>query len=169
MKLSQPIVAVLAVAVLSWTSRAEELKPKSPLHRGTIHPSLVYLQPNAEQSFKVVLIATRLMAAAAPKQVTWSVNDIVGGNDTIGTIDANGRYRAPAVAPKPREIHIVAEAPESANRYLFATVIIGKEPPVYRGVHTWSEPVVNTDTGRSEHMLDPHGIAIDADGNLLIA
>lgn len=163
------ITAVFAAIAVAFAISAEELKPKSPHHRATIHPSLVYLEPGGEQAFKVVLVATRLMAAAPPKKVMWSVNDVPGGNETIGTIDENGVYRAPKAAPKPCEVHIVAEAPEAANRFLFATVIIGKEPPVYRGVHTWAEPVVSEETGRSEHMLDPHGIAVDNDGNLIIA
>ncbi len=155
--------------VFGFSAAAEELAPKSPHHRATIHPSIVNLEPGTEQAFKIVLVATQLMAAAAPKQVTWTVNDIPGGNDTLGTIDAAGLYRAPAQAPVPREIHIVAEVPESANRFLFATVVIGKTPPAYRGIHVWSEPVVSTETGRTEHMLDPHGIAVDSEGNLIIA
>lgn len=152
-----------------FNAASEELAPTSPHHRATIHPSLVHLEPGAEQPFKVVLVATRLMAAKTPQQVTWSVNDVRGGNEALGTIDAHGVYRAPAKAPAPREVHIVAEVPESANRFLFATVIVGSDPPRYRSIHVWSEPVISTETGRSEHMRDPHGIAIDADGNLLIA
>lgn len=152
-----------------FATLADELTPKSIHHRATIHPSLVYLEPGAEQRFKAVMIATRLMAAAPPKQVAWSVNDVPGGNDTIGTIDGDGVYHAPSAPPEPREIHIVAEVPESANRFLFATVVIGKEPPEYRHTHTWSEPVVSTETGRSEHLRDPHGIAVGKDGNLIIA
>ncbi|NUM53901.1 MAG: hypothetical protein HUU46_09685 [Candidatus Hydrogenedentes bacterium] len=161
------VVAALAV-VCAWAN-AEDLKPKSPHHRATIHPSLVYLEPGEEQPFKIVMLATRLMAAMPPKQVTWSVNDIPGGDNTVGTIGADGVYRTPAQMPSPREVHIVAEVPESANRFLFATVIVGKEPIVYRGIHVWSEPVISEETGRSEHMRDPHGIAIDKEGNLIIA
>jgi len=36
-------------------------------------------------------------------------------------------------------------------------------------VHLWSEPVVSDETRRTEHMLDPHGIAVDTAGSLLIA
>jgi len=31
--------------------------------------------------------------------VIWSVNGIVGGNSTIGTVDSTGRYVAPVVVP----------------------------------------------------------------------
>ena len=143
--------------------------PQSKHHRATISPSLVRLAPGAEQSFKVVMVATRLMAAQAPKEVRWSVNDIPGGNAAVGSIDASGRYRAPERVPSPREIHICAEVPDAANRFLFATVIVGDGPVTYRSVHLWSEPVVSEETRRTEHMLDPHGIGLDPGGNLLIA
>jgi len=157
---------MLAVALVTLGASAE---PKSKSHRATIHPSLVNLQPGQEQPFKVVLVATRLMAAQEPRQIVWSVNDVPGGNAEFGTIDERGLYRAPAAIPKPREVHIVGDVPESANRYLFATVILGDGPPAYKSVHVWSEPSISEETGRTEHMLDPHGIAITRDGTLLIA
>jgi len=36
---------------------------------------------------------------AANNTVTWSVNDVAGGNTTVGTITSNGLYTAPAVVP----------------------------------------------------------------------
>jgi hypothetical protein len=44
----------------------------------------------------------------SPNTVTWSVNDIPGGNSTIGTISAVGLYKAPAVAPNASVITIKA-------------------------------------------------------------
>lgn len=155
--------AVLAICV-PWS--LGQTLPKN--RRATISPSVVYRQPGESQRFKVVMIATRMMAASEPQEVRWAVNDIPGGNDKLGTIDSSGLYTAPAVAPSPREIHICAEVPEAANRYLFATVIIGNTPPVYKPVHIWSEPV-KKEGGSTEHLTDPHGIAVDADGNLIIA
>jgi sugar lactone lactonase YvrE len=162
-------ICVTVCAALVLCGGAAWSEPKSKLHRATIHPSVVNLQPGAEQGFKVVMLATRLMAAQSPESVTWSVNDVPGGNETFGTIDANGVYRAPATVPKPREVHIGAEVPDAANRYLYATVIVGEGEPRYRSVGVWSEKSISEETGRTEHMLDPHGIAIDRDGNLIIA
>src|ERR1700674_4833362 len=33
--------------------------------------------------------------------VTWQVNNITGGNDTVGRIDSKGLYRAPAAGSSP--------------------------------------------------------------------
>ena len=154
--------------VLSVMSHVALAQSASKHYRATIEPSLVYLQPGEEQRFKVVMVATRMMAAQAPQEVRWGVNDVPGGNKGIGAIDESGLYRAPSSVPSPREIHICAEVPEAANRYLWATVIIGDSPPQYRQFHIWSEPVEEGKEGTA-HLVDPHGIGLDADGNILIA
>ena len=134
-------------------------------NRATISPSLVHLELGEKQWFKTVMVATRLMGADVPKKTNWSVNNIPGGNKTIGTIDENGTYTAPSTMPSPREIHICAEVPEAANRYLFSTVIIGEGEPLYKPIHIWSEKKSDPDA----HMSGPHGIGLDKDENILIA
>ncbi len=158
-------LALLMLAAWMQTASAQTL----PKHRrGTIEPSVVNLTPGAEQPFKVILSATRLMAADVPKAAKWAVNDIPGGDDKVGTITADGRYRAPAATPSPREIHICADVPEAANRFLWATVIVGEGQPVYKPCGYWTEPII-PDKGRTEHLVDPHGLGLAADGTLLIA
>ncbi len=136
----------------------------TPFHRAVIKPSLVRLQPGQEQKFKVVILATRLMAAAAPAGVRWSVNNIPGGNAELGTIDAQGLYRAPAKTPVPYEVHICGEVTGSANRFVWGTVLLGDPSPAYKIIGTWGEA-----TGPDSRLKEPHGISIDRQGNLLIA
>ncbi len=136
--------------------------------RAMIKPSIVYLSPGEKQQFKVIMIATRMMAAHVPREVRWYVNDVPGGNPPFGTIDESGMYSAPDTIPTPREVHICAEVPESANRFLFATVILGSEAPTYRQVGIWSETLAKPGSN-SGGMVDPHGIGLDKDGNILIA
>ncbi|HQE81550.1 MAG TPA: NHL repeat-containing protein [Candidatus Hydrogenedentes bacterium] len=156
------VLALLLVANAAWG----QTLPKN--RRATIGPPIVYLEPGGERQFKVVMIATRLMAAAVPKEVKWAVNDIPGGNELLGTINADGLYRAPAKAPSPCEIHVCAEVPEAANRFLWSTVVVGDAPPAYKRCGYWSEPV-QEGKGRTEHLVDPHGVGLDADGNILVA
>jgi uncharacterized protein (DUF1800 family) len=40
--------------------------------------------------------------------VTWSVNGVAGGNPTLGTIDATGRFTAPATLPQPNSVSVQA-------------------------------------------------------------
>ncbi len=107
--------------------------------RATIKPSVVRLAPGAQQRFKVILIATRLRAASAPASVQWTVNDVPGGNAEFGTIDSSGLYRAPAKAPVPHEIRVRAEAEGAANRFLWATVLMGNPDPAYKLIGGWAE------------------------------
>ena len=158
-------LAFLLATLAAETALAQTL----PKHRrATIEPSLVNVPPGGEQAFKIILSATRLMAADVPKAVTWAVNDIPGGNNQVGSITAGGIYHAPTNAPSPREIHICAQVAEATNHYLWATVIVGGGLPAYKPCGYWTEPII-PDKGRTEHMVDPHGIGLAADGTLLIA
>jgi hypothetical protein len=40
--------------------------------------------------------------------VTWSVNGILGGNATVGTISTSGLYRAPSAVPNPSTVTVTA-------------------------------------------------------------
>lgn len=46
----------------------------------------------------------------SPNTITWLVNDIPGGNATIGTLNASGLYQAPAVAPMNNVVIIKAKS-----------------------------------------------------------
>jgi hypothetical protein len=164
-----PIV-LIGLSVLAGSAAATKTDPD--FRRAVIKPSLVRIEPGGQQRFKVIMLATYLMAASAPEEVIWSVNGIPGGNKKLGTIDPNGLYTAPKKAPMPCEIHICAEAPEAANRYLFATVLMGE--PSYQLVHTWSQEIKSEEPeleeGKSTGSLKkPHGVCLDKEGNLLIA
>lgn len=156
-------ISALAQAPVIGRSALEWEHPR--YKRATITPTLVHLEPGQEQKFKIVIAATRLMAAQEPGEVKWSVNDVAGGNATLGTIDATGLYHAPAAAPSPRELYVCAEVPEAANKFLVATVIIGQAPIVYKSAHVWAEKKDD----RNARLKSPHGIGLDKDGNVLIA
>jgi len=40
--------------------------------------------------------------------IDWKVNDAIGGNATIGTIETNGVYKAPSTVPDPPSVTITA-------------------------------------------------------------
>lgn len=134
------------------------------LPRGSIHPSIVTLEPGAAQWFKVIRGATRLGSAEWIEEVAWSVNNIPGGNAELGTIAADGTYTAPSKVPVPREVHICAKAEGVANPLLFATVLFEAEGEPYALVKSFGE-----DRETSAHFVDPHCIALDEDGNILVA
>lgn len=60
----------------------------------------------------------------------WKVNNITGGNDTIGRIDSNGLYHAPTTVPSPPTVTIAASSFEDVNATATATVTITPAPVV---------------------------------------
>src|SRR5664280_409202 len=40
--------------------------------------------------------------------VNWSVNNVAGGNSTIGTVSSSGLYMAPGTVPNPQTVNITA-------------------------------------------------------------
>lgn len=58
-----------------------------------VSPSSASVQTNAAQQFSATV------TGAANTTVTWQVNNVTGGNATIGTITGSGLYTAPAAVP----------------------------------------------------------------------
>lgn len=72
--------------------------------------------------------------------ITWTVNNIVGGNDTVGRIDSSGLYRAPTTPPSPATVTVTATAFEDANVFASSTVTITPPPAVTISPTSWTMP-----------------------------
>ncbi|MDA2930597.1 DUF11 domain-containing protein, partial [Acidobacteria bacterium AH-259-O06] len=79
----------------------ETYTPDAGLPVITVKPPLAIVQPNQSQSFQV---------EGTEEAVIWKVNDIEGGNETIGIISSAGLYTAPAQVPLPQVVTVSAEA-----------------------------------------------------------
>lgn len=159
-------VAMTSPLLMAQAGKTPAIDSNLPVGRVWIRPSIVHVEPGQQQQFRI-LKPNWLLSATVMEGVKWSVNDIPGGNAQIGTIDANGLYTAPAKAPTPHEIHICADAEGAPNRYLWATLIIGKEQPTYEMVTNWpvNRGKVNRHQGGDN---DVHSITVDPNGNLII-
>ncbi len=51
---------------------------------------------------------TATVTGTSNTAVTWSVNGVVGGNSTVGTISSSGLFQAPATVPNPATVTITA-------------------------------------------------------------
>ena len=58
--------------------------------------------------------------------VTWYVDDIAGGNTTVGTITAGGLYTAPSVVPTPDSVKVKATSVADITAYDEAWIHISK-------------------------------------------
>jgi sugar lactone lactonase YvrE len=158
-----PIIPVLTL-IFSFTALAHDVHEAPPLPRATITPTRIDMEPGEKQWFKVIQEMTRLNSSVHLEDVEWSVNNIPGGNKDIGTIDKKGKYTAPAKTPSPREVIICAKAKNVENPYLWATVQFKGEGAPYKMIMNWGESIEN-----AKHFKDPHCIALDPDGNIIIA
>src|SRR5437762_2204575 len=95
--------------------------------------ALCLLMPSASQargvvtvySSGVVVVGTTqqyivYVGDITPNTVTWAVNDVPGGNATIGTISPTGFYAAPPVAPTPNVVTV--KATSTVDTSIFGTI-----------------------------------------------
>ena len=93
-----PALAGLLLAIFLSSCSLTPSSPPGP-QTLSLSPSTVSVRAGSPQQFTPSLAGLSL---------TWSVNGTVGGNSTLGTIDANGNYLAPAVLPTPNSVTISA-------------------------------------------------------------
>ena len=67
----------------------------------TISPQYVAIAPGQKQQFKA--------SAKGGGQIAWLVNGVAGGNTSVGTVDSNGSYIAPANISQSENVVITAE------------------------------------------------------------
>ncbi len=63
----------------------------------------------------MTLAFTATVSGESNTAVNWSVNGVAGGNSTVGTIDTNGNYTAPAAVPSPAVVVISAVSQADAT------------------------------------------------------
>ena len=57
----------------------------------------------------------------------WKVNNIIGGNGSVGTISTSGLYRAPNTVPNPAVVTVSATAAADPSKTANAAVTISKK------------------------------------------
>jgi len=60
--------------------------------------------------------------------VTWSVNGVVGGNATVGTISTGGLYTAPSAVPTPAQVTITATSVANPAESASGILTVGATP-----------------------------------------
>ena len=66
--------------------------------------------------------------------VSWSVNSIPYGNDTVGNLDGNGNYSAPVVLPNLSTVTVTATSQADNTKSASATVTLQNPKPVLTAV-----------------------------------
>jgi hypothetical protein len=86
----------------------------------SISPTSASLAPNATQQF------TDTVSGSSNTSVTWSVDGVVGGNSTTGTISTSGLYTAPAATGGHT---VTATSVADTTKSASASVTVGSSPP----------------------------------------
>ena len=72
---------------------------------------------------------TATVVSSTSTTISWSVNNVLGGNSTLGTVSTTGLYMAPAAVPNPPTVTVTAVSSAETNPYGAAIVTI-TAPPV---------------------------------------
>jgi parallel beta-helix repeat protein len=88
----------------------------------SIAPTSLTVQAGLSRQF----IAT--VTGTSNKAVTWSVNQIQGGNSSVGTISTTGLFTAPASVPGNPSVSVKATSYQDPTRSATSTVVIAPPP-----------------------------------------
>lgn len=87
-----------------------------------LSPTTAMLTPGATQAFGATV------TGSANTAVTWSVNNITGGNATVGMISSSGLYSAPSVVPNPGTVTVRATSVANPAINATASVTVAGSP-----------------------------------------
>jgi DNA-binding beta-propeller fold protein YncE len=111
--LSQVTITAVSVADAAQTATATVTLKQAV--KVSVTPLAVNVNVGSTQAFTATV-------TGASDSVTWSVNQVPGGNATVGTIDGNGVFTAPAQIPSPALEAITATS--TADRTQSATAAV---------------------------------------------
>ena len=81
-------------------------------------PTIVTVTPNSTNLAAGGTVQFHASVANQTNQaVTWEVNNVVGGNSTLGTITSSGLYTAPSIVTSPLSVQIGAIPPVTVGPY----------------------------------------------------
>ena len=153
-------LAALGVAALSSCGGGSSAPPSAPppptsaITSVTVSPGTANLFVKANQQFTVNVQGTGGFSST----VTWVVNDLQGGNATVGTITSSGLYTAPSAVPSPANVTIKAQSVQDATKVGSAALTVNPEKvqSVYRlppGRFSWESRCSSPLTSRVLRIL----------------
>jgi uncharacterized protein (DUF1800 family) len=98
-----------------------------------ITPAVTTLRGGASQAFSAT--------ANGSPVFDWSVNGIIGGNASSGTISSTGQYTAPEFPPTPNSVSITAAESTDASKSANATLTLQNPAPQVTAISPASIPV----------------------------
>jgi hypothetical protein len=117
-------------------SHTSHVPPSNPPTSGNLQvsvaPNPANVRAGGSQQFTATVTGTTNSA------VTWSVNNIAGGNSSNGTINSSGTYTAPATLPSPNTITIQATSSADSSASGSSNVTLLNATPVLSSINPTS-------------------------------
>jgi hypothetical protein len=124
----------------------------------TVSPQSVSLAPNGQQQFTATVQGTNNTG------VTWSVNGVAGGNNTVGTITSGGFYSAPGT---PGTYAITATSMALPSYSVNATATVQTIPPGVVSVLTYHNDDARDGANLNETTLNPTNVNSQQFGKII--
>lgn len=126
--LAMKLIAVLGSATFVFLGgcggNTSQPPPPSQPTAVTVSPSSATVQTGNVQQF-----AATVSPSGANQAVTWSLSGTGCTGASCGTIDATGKYTAPAMAPTPATVTITATSVTDATKSASATITVTAPTP----------------------------------------
>jgi hypothetical protein len=129
--LNAPQPNVVTVTAISNQDPTQSASVAVTINQGVIQSitvSVVPTQISVQIGKSVQFGAT--VTGAPTNSVTWQVNNIPGGNNTVGTISTTGLYLAPSAVPNPALLTVSAVSTLDPTKAGTAALTITGTPPV---------------------------------------
>jgi hypothetical protein len=118
---------VIGCGAVSSSSNTQQPPPPATISV-TVAPLTANVRAGNSATFSATVTGTQNTA------VTWFVNDTSGGSSTLGTIDATGKYTAPAALPNPASVTIKAVSSADSTKNGTSAVTLMNPTPVLTGI-----------------------------------
>ncbi len=129
-------VSFLLISIAAGCGGSAENSPPPPPDVSVVtSPNTANVRAGATQSFTVVVTGT------SNTSVTWEVNNVPGGNQTVGTVDNSGNYTAPAILPSPNSVSVQAVSVANSSDMGSSAVTLLNPVPVISGISPTTIPV----------------------------
>ena len=126
--------AFLLAACGSTSSTSSTKPPSNPSNPSssvtvTVTPTTANIRAGGKLTFSANVTGSSNSA------VSWSVNNVAGGNSSVGTIDGSGNYTAPALLPNPNSVTIAAVSQADSSASASSAVTLLNPTPVLTGIN----------------------------------
>jgi hypothetical protein len=128
---STAITCTTTTSTSTTTSSSSCTDPVTGISIGIAPPTVSVIVATPTQFLKAVSGGTN-------DNVTWQVNGMTGGNDTVGRIDSTGKYIAPSAVPSPATVTVAVVPSGDPNLSVTSAVTILPPPLVTISPTSWT-------------------------------